>query len=56
MYLNHLSTDAAKAYSRDLLAGAARDRRLALVARPQPLAPMLRAAARRVIHPRLATA
>lgn len=50
MYLNHLSTDAAKAHSRDLLTEAEQDRRLALAGRPRPLAPALRAAARLMSH------
>ncbi len=50
MYLNHLSLHAAKAHSRDILAEAEQDRRLALVRRPHPLAPAMRAAARRMIQ------
>ncbi len=52
MYLNHLSTDAAKAHSRDLFAQAEQDRRLALLRRSQSIAPVMRAAARRMIQPR----
>lgn len=52
MYLNHLSTQAAKAYSRDLFAQAEQDRRLALLGRSQLIAPAMRAATRRMIHPR----
>ncbi len=47
MYLNVLSSDAAKAHDQDLLAGAEQDRRLSIARRPQA---NIVGFARRVLH------
>ncbi len=56
MYLNILSPDVAKAHDRDLLAGVEQDRQAAMARRSHAGVPTLRAAVRRVLHPRSAAA